>query len=321
MVSKINKFFNKKIRTLIFFVTARCPLRCAHCFYSKELNQKMNELTLKEIEKIADNLPDLETLQISGGEPFLRKDLVELLEIFVKRGVKKIGIPTNGFFTDEAVRQAKRIKKLNIPFSINVSIDGFKETHNKIRGRDCWDKAIKTFKELQKLNIEVNFLVAVSKMNYDEVLDLFKYLESLNPGYINPIIVRAKPDIMLSVEQFIKLRPRLEEISNKYQKGLYKKRQILLYDIYENVLRGKSLPYKCQAGKIIAVLEPDGQVRSCEILRKLGNVRDHDYDMKKILKKDKIPRRCGNCIHPCFIGPSMSYSLKWMLKNILYRSA
>ncbi len=320
MASKINKFFNKEIRTLIFFVTARCPLRCAHCFYSKELNQKMNELTLEEIEKIADNLPYIDTLQISGGEPFVREDLPELLEIFVKKGVKRIGIPTNGFFTDKIIKQVKRMKKRNVPFNISISIDGFRDLHNKIRGRDCWDRAINTFKELQKLGIKVDFNVALSKINYDSVFDKYlNFLESLNPGNINVIIVRAKPDVMITTEQFMKIRPKLEQLDIEYKTKFYQKRQKLLYDIYENVFKGNPVPFKCQAGKVIAVLEPDGQVRSCEIFRKLGNVRDYNYDMKEILKKDKIPRRCKDCIHPCFLSPSMSYSLFWVLKNYLIK--
>ena len=93
----------------------------------------------------------------------------------------------------------------------------------------------------------------------------------------------------------------------------------MLNKIYYNILKGKCIPYKCRAGEIIAVLEPDGQVRACEIFNKLGNVRDYNYNLNEILKLKKIPERCKNCIHPCFIGPSMSYSTKWLLKNIIYQ--
>lgn len=316
---QINKFFNKELRTLIFFITTKCNCHCKHCFYST--NRNVNELTLNEIEKIIKNLPYLETVQFSGGEPFIREDLYDIIKLFVNKGVKKIGIPTNGFFTEKIISQAKKIKELNVDISINVSIDGFKDLHNKIRGIDCWDNAIDTFKQLRKNGIKSGFLIAVSKINYPCVIKLMEYLSKLNPSFINPIIVRAKPEIMLSPEQFKEIRPTLEKFICKYENKFYIARQKLLYNIYYDILSGKELPYKCQAGKIIAVLEPDGGVRSCELRRVLGNVRDNNYNINKILKLDKIPNRCKDCIHPCFIGPSMSYSIKWMLKNILYQYA
>jgi len=95
----------------------------------------------------------------------------------------------------------------------------------------------------------------------------------------------------------------------------------MLNNFYLRILGGGNLPFQCLAGKIIAVLEPDGSVRTCELRKKLGNVRDYDYDMKKILKLDNVPRNCKGCIHPCFIGPSMSYSPKWLIKSIISQYA
>ncbi len=318
LMKKISRFKNKPLENLIFFVTSKCPLNCKHCFYRAELNKKINELSLNEIEKIAKNLPHLKHVQLSGGEPFVRKDLTQVIKIFQKYGVKKIGIPTNGFFTSLVVKKCKEIKKLGIDFSINVSIDGFKPLHNKIRGKPCFDKAIETFKQLKKLGIETGFNVSLSKLNYSSYLDLLKYLKSLNPDYINVIIVRAKPDIQITAEQFKKIKPEIESLTLKYKNKFYKTRQKMLNNIYLDILKGKTLPFQCLAGKIIAVLEPDGQVRSCEMRKKLGNARDYNYNINKILQKDNIPKNC-TCIHSCFISPSMSYNLKWLTKNILYQ--
>jgi len=316
-----HKFFNRKLRTLIFFITTKCQLKCKHCFYSSELNNpEVNELTLKEIEKIADKIPSLEYVQISGGEPFLRNDLIEVMEIFFKRGIKKIMIPSNGYLTKKIVSQAKIMKQKGFYFSIMISIDGFKDIHNKIRGTDCFDKAMHTFDELNKLGIETGFNVSLSKLNYDSYIDLIKFLKTKTEN-IDPILVRAKPGVMLSAEEFKKIRPELEKLSFRNLTPFYKQRRKLLNDIYYDILRGKRLPFKCLAGETVAVLEPDGSVRTCEIRKKLGNVRNYNYDIKKILKLDKMSKRCKNCIHPCFIGPSLSYSPKWMLKNIIYQYA
>ncbi len=318
LFKKINKFRKKELRNLIFFVTSKCPLNCKHCFYRSELNRDIKELTLKEIEKIIEKMPYLESVQLSGGEPFVRKDLVDVIRVFENRGIRHVGIPTNGFFTKMTVNKAKDIDKLNIDFNVTVSIDGFKELHNKIRGRDCWDKAIETFKQLKKNEIKTGFSLALSKLNYKNVKKLINFLESLNPDYINIILVRAKKDIMLGLKEFEKIRPLIEETIGKYSSRFYRKRQELLNDVYKIVLKGGKIPFNCYAGKIIAVLEPDGKVRSCELRKKLGNVRDHNYDIKKILEKDNKPKKCP-CVHSCFLGPSMSYDLKWLLKNIIFR--
>lgn len=320
MITKkqINKFFNKELRTLIFFVTTKCPLRCKHCFYANELNKNLDELNLDEIKKIISKLPYLETIQLSGGEPFMRGDIVEIIKIFADNGVKKVGIPTNGYFTNQIISKVKEIKKLKIDLSISISIDGFRDLHNEIRRRDCWDNAMQTFKELKKLGIKIGFDVALSKLNYSSIIELIKFLRKQKPRNITIIIVRAKPNIMLSAEEFKKIRPEVEKLTFEYYNPFYQKRQKLLNDVYYKVLNGEKLPFKCLAGKIIAVLEPDGFVRSCELRKKLGNVRNYNYDINEILKLDKIPKNC-TCIHSCFLSPSMSYSLKWIAKNMRFQ--
>ncbi|MEK6875340.1 MAG: radical SAM protein [Nanoarchaeota archaeon] len=320
MIKKVKRFIRPQLRTLIFFVTTKCPLRCKHCFYNDELNKDIRELNLVEIKKISNNLPHLEYLQLSGGEPFLRGDLVEILEIFFKKGLKKAIIPTNGYFTENTVSMVKKMKQKRFNFQIMISIDGFRELHNEIRGRDCFDRALETFDELKKLGVNVGFNPSLSKLNYNTYIDLLKFLKE-RTNSIDPILVRGKKGITLSAEEFKKIKSEVENITSRGLSPFYKKRQQMLNEIYCDILGGNKVPYKCLAGEIIAVLEPDGGVRSCEIRKKLGNARDYNYDINKILKMDKIPFRCSNCIHPCFIGPSMSYSPKWLLKNILFQYA
>ena len=69
---------------LTFFLTSRCNLRCEHCFYWKELDaDHSNELKIDEIKKIAQSLPRLLVLSITGGEPFVRKDICDVVSTFV----------------------------------------------------------------------------------------------------------------------------------------------------------------------------------------------------------------------------------------------
>src|SRR5512135_1713176 len=76
-------FERNELQSIIFFVTSACNLRCSHCFYWQNLNRQ-EDLRLEEIEKISLNLPSFSRLLISGGEPFLRKELPDIIRLFYK---------------------------------------------------------------------------------------------------------------------------------------------------------------------------------------------------------------------------------------------
>src|SRR5678815_612701 len=93
---------------LILFINSICNMKCEHCFYWQQLNQP-NDLSLDELVKLSEELGPIENLNLSGGEPFLRKEFATICRQFIQRnGVKEIYVPTNGYFTDrtiEALRQ------------------------------------------------------------------------------------------------------------------------------------------------------------------------------------------------------------------------
>lgn len=117
------------------FVTSVCNAKCAHCFYP--INQKKNELTLDEIDLLAKSLPPIRLLLISGGEPFLRQDLPEIIRIYFERcRFFSASIPTNGYSPDMACRAVEKICGVSpdLSLGVTVSIDGFREFHDRMRG-------------------------------------------------------------------------------------------------------------------------------------------------------------------------------------------
>ncbi|MBV9958311.1 MAG: 4Fe-4S cluster-binding domain-containing protein, partial [Acidobacteria bacterium] len=87
---------DKRLGTVILFVTSRCNAFCQTCFYHAELNQP-GDLTFEQLEKISHTMPQITDLWLSGGEPMLRRDLTEVIDTFVRHnGVRRIIIPTNG---------------------------------------------------------------------------------------------------------------------------------------------------------------------------------------------------------------------------------
>src|SRR5690349_18294673 len=85
----------KRLGTVILFVTSRCNACCKTCFYHKELNHP-GDMTLDQIVKISENMPRITDLWLSGGEPTLRKDVSQIIGTFVRNnGVNRVIIPTN----------------------------------------------------------------------------------------------------------------------------------------------------------------------------------------------------------------------------------
>ena len=121
-----------------FFVTSRCNLRCSHCFYWRELNTASDtELSIDEIRKIAQSFMHPVSLSLTGGEPFLRKDLKEIIEAFQAGcGTREVGIATNGTLTENIVETIRSVlEDGNLSsLSVQVSLDGLEGTHDAIRG-------------------------------------------------------------------------------------------------------------------------------------------------------------------------------------------
>ena len=138
---------------LTFSITYSCQSRCATCnIWAIKPN---NELSLKEIMAFAEKNRSFKWIEITGGEPFLRGDLAEIVSAFNENSKPYlVTMPTNSLCNIGLIKnQVLKILKLGIPkLSITVSLDGYRELHDKIRGvKGNFDKAITVFKMLQEL--------------------------------------------------------------------------------------------------------------------------------------------------------------------------
>src|SRR3989338_1704469 len=143
---------------IIFFVTSKCNMKCKHCFYWEDLGTCKNELSLEEIENISCSLPNLFFLRITGGEPFLREDLYEIIKQFHKNSsIRRIGINTNGSLTDEIIETTEQIvgNLKDLIVDIGISIDNLNEKHDKMRSHaGAFAKAMNTYDALTKIREE-----------------------------------------------------------------------------------------------------------------------------------------------------------------------
>ncbi|MBI2190841.1 MAG: radical SAM protein [Planctomycetes bacterium] len=191
------------LRYLIFYVTARCNLRCRHCFYFDELD-KPDRLNLEQIEKVARSVGRLTFLRITGGEPFLRKDLPEVMEKFYTySGTRRMGVITNGTVGKQTLAALDRVWDLapDLHLDVGVSIDDLGEGHDRVRDKaGTFDLATALLRDLVERrrvlsNLEVSTVTTVTARNCHRLREIYDYLESLGVDRISCNLIRGKvPD-------------------------------------------------------------------------------------------------------------------------------
>jgi MoaA/NifB/PqqE/SkfB family radical SAM enzyme len=140
-------------------ITSVCDMRCVHCFFTDELDdkpRKLKQMKTAEIEKISETLGgNLPVLIVAGGEPFTRKDLPEVAKAFYKNNqLESIYLMSNGQIQKRILPDVERIlrecPKLNV--TVALGIDGVQENHDKIRQKPgSWAIATDTARQLQQL--------------------------------------------------------------------------------------------------------------------------------------------------------------------------
>lgn len=316
---------------LIHFVTERCNAKCLHCLGNFTSTTKHEELSLEEIERISKSLGQLFFLLPTGGEPTLRKDLPEIIRIYYKNNsLRKVGMPTNGSLTGEAVKIITKILEIgdDIHLGVDISLDGIGEDHDRIRNfPGLFQRATATYKELKKLekeykNFNVCIEITVSGFNQDKLHEIYDYF--LNELKIDNLLVRlvrgsprdpaAKNVDIDKFEAFTRrldvdlIRKRLIGYSNFPMSSFVMARDLFGRRLMIKQVRENKYQIPCYAGNLAAVLRSNGDVYPCELLdEKYGNIRECNYDFRKLWlseSADKIRNhitksRCF-CTHECF---------------------
>ena len=343
--------FSKKehLLSLTFFVTHKCNFRCSHCFFLDRLNpENFDELTLDEIEKMASKMDDLLFLSVTGGEPFLRDDIVDIIKIFyTKNHLKNLVIPTNGFLKDRILKSVDQILKLcpDLGVNIGISIDDFEDEHDKLRGvKGSFKKAVDTFLELKKLkknypklSIEiVTTMTTRNQNNLDRFYDFVLY--ELKPDAVNLSLVRGKPGDPSLTEFDLNIYKKIvKRIQGAYINGQlagYRNFSLSNYafsvrmiapQILIRLIEQDRYQLPCLAGTFSGVLYSNGDLFPCEMLsREIGNIREANYDLISLWKSEKalkirkfISKSKCYCEHPCNFTINILFNWRY-LPSVLY---
>ncbi len=333
---------------LNILVTSVCDMRCTHCFFTDELDdrpRKKLQMKTHEIERISETLGgNLGVLILAGGEPFTRKDLPEIARAFYTNNkLESIYVMSNGQIHKRIFPDVTRILEEcpNLNVTVALGIDGLKNQHEKIRQKPgSWDIAIDTARQLQAIKkqypqLDVQTCTCFMNSNQDTIFEWYDFLKyELKPDKVNFNYIRAPSadpkELDIDHSRYVKLAHVIDEdsrhaaIKNNYggKAGFFK----AAIDIYMHGLIAKTqetgtAQMKCYAGTAGGVIYDEGTVSSCENLDPIANLRDYDWNFQKLWLSPAMQARRKKAADGCFCThesnsyyPSLPFNPKHLIQ-------
>ena len=324
----------RKLKHFIVHVTNHCNFRCEHCFVDFQTNER--DLPTETYLQLARDLGALFWLDIGGGEPFLRKDLAQIIGAFRTR---VIHIPSNGSLLPQMLDQLReiRVRQSESDVLIGLSLDGLEETHDRLRGHPGnWNQVWETYERIRELDprISIKFTTVLSNMNFHEILPLMKVVSERSPDFHSVILLRGtplNPEMKLpSIAELRRIGPHIFDQLRGYSYGrsrlsarILKNYHRFLWNVSLDTLEQETQVIPCYAGRSHMVAMGDGGVSACEMLESVGNLRDQS--LPEILAGDRyraqlrsIRNKECHCTHNCAMLTSIMFN-PLNLPQLLYQ--
>ena len=320
--------------SIVHFLTNRCNARCSFCFIDFDNpNTFKNELTLPEIETLTKNLgKSLLNVNLTGGEPFARKDITDIAKLYIKNTtIQSIYITTNASLPDRVENFAKEIINFDkdIELTFQISIDDLPKAHDEVRKiSNLFDSCIETYQRLKKIDQRVNPIISitVSHENCENIEKIYKYLtEECKINALKCTIVRdegvyktPKDKRKKILKAYVWLTTKIKEMTKQKQLNNYnsksiqgklhnKKDEISWKMVKEMYLEPKYIS-PCHAGGLFGIVSSAGLVYPCEILedKLLGDLRKNNMNFMQIWHnkqtsntREFISNTNCNCTYEC----------------------
>ncbi|NTU69745.1 radical SAM protein [bacterium] len=312
-------------------VTYRCPMRCVMCNIWQNQTKKEEEFRPQILEK----LPKLNAINVTGGEPFERNDLDEIIAVLFEKS-KRVVISTSGWYEDRIFDLAKKYPKLGF----RVSIEGLSTINDELRGRlGGFDKGIRVLLGLRKMGIkDIGFGVTVSNNNSNDMLWLYELSKNLKmqfatAAFHNSFYFQKCDNVIKEIDKvsgdFEELADRL--IKEKTMKSWF--RSLFNVGLINYINDGKRM-LPCEAGNENFFIDPKGEVLPCNGMenkywyKSMGNL--HDVDKFEEIwwsqNAKEVRQLVANCEKQCWMigsaSPVMQKYIKmlipWIIKTKIY---
>lgn len=265
-------------KRVIWEITKYCNYQCKHCCASANLIDTKEELNTKQCKEILKQLSKfgVEEIYFSGGEPFSREDILDILQTARKYSIT-CNISTNGSFLTENI--VKELSKLNLN-KVHISLDSnIEKDFNEFRGGQYFEATINAIKLLKKYDIYVRVGTVIWKKNYNTLEDMIKYLNSLGVDEVvfNWLVqvgrLKENKEVCVDLRYFDETIEKINRYKEKYE-GLIK------ISMHRNE-HFEDSDIICPAGETFFYINPNGYVSPCSWIKKM----DNKYTSKKCLKE------------------------------------
>lgn len=311
--------------------TYRCNARCQMCKSWANPTQQGEEFDPQILKKIPGKM---KRLNVTGGEPTLRKDLMEILEILYPK-TQKLELSTNGYFTKTLIAIGKQFPDIRI----RISVEGLPKLNDELRGiKNGFDHALHSILELKALGLkDIGFAIVISDKNIFDLIYLYELCSSLelefsqstmhNSFYFfkNDNKIEKIEIVEEKMKQFIKIL-----LSSKRKNLRLKIKDWFRAYINAGLLRymkGKERAIPCYAGTESFFVDPWGRILACNGSPEpwiMGDLKTQEFDeIWNGKQAEKIRELVKNCQRNCWMTGSsvpamrknISEPLIWVLSN------
>ncbi len=174
--SHLLQFSADKKPVVVWNVTRRCNLKCVHCYSRSEDLNYGGELSLDQGKALIDDMAEFgaPVILFSGGEPLIRRDILDLIRYAVSRGRRAV-VSTNGTLIDR--KMAEALKDIGLSY-VGISLDGLEETHDKFRGvPGTFGRVLSAIENCMAVGLKVGLRFTINRRNFKDIPGIFDLIE------------------------------------------------------------------------------------------------------------------------------------------------
>jgi MoaA/NifB/PqqE/SkfB family radical SAM enzyme len=323
-----NMFSNTE---LAIMPTYRCNARCQMCHIWQYPSRSADEITLEHIDKLPEGFA---RINIGGGEPTLRNDIAEIVDILSKK-TKHLEISTNGYFTERLVPIGKKHPDIRI----RISLEGLPKKNDEIRGLvNGFDHSTRSMLRLKESGVkDLGFAITISHRNADELVDLYHLCAYMGVEFSQCVVhdawqfrvpnnaIENKEEVTNQIKRFIRVL-----LSSKRRDYFLKVKdwyRAYLNRGFLNFIREDKRLLPCGAGTDIVFIDPYGEIYPCNALKQpMGNIKQMIFEeIWNGSQAQQVRETVSKCPENCWMvgtsRPAMRRNIWkpsfWVLKNKL----
>lgn len=304
-------------------VTYRCNAKCHMCNTWQYPSLEEEEITPADLQKLPSGL---KFANITGGEPFLREDIEDIVSVVLKKAGRLV-ISTNGYFTEKIIAMAKKHPCIGV----RVSIEGLPAANDRLRGlQDGFDHGLRTLLKLHQLGLkDIGFGITVSDRNAKDLNELYTLAEMMGLEFATAAVHNSfyfhKHDNKIQdrdtvIHEFRELEKRM--LKSRKPKNWFR---AFFNEGLVNYIRGNKRLLPCGMGTDVFFMDPFGSIMPCNgAYMPMGNIKEQSFEEIWLGEKAaEIRKTVGGCDKNCWMvgsaSPAMKKAIgkpvKWVVRN------